>query len=147
MPRWVQDGYAEYSKRLPRELQPNLVELPLANRSKATSTAVIKESEGEQLLASLDNLPGHKRIIALDVKGKTFSTERLAEKMADWQMTGVNPCLLVGGPDGLSAKVLHRAQEKWSLSGLTLPHPLVRVLLMEQLYRAWTILQNHPYHK
>lgn len=147
MPAWVQDGYSEYARRMPREMQPELVELPLGNRSKATSTAAVKESEGQQILSTCEHLPGHKRIIALDVKGKALSTEMLAQKMQGWQMDGVNPCIIIGGPDGLSAPVLQQAQEKWSLSGLTLPHPLVRVVLMEQLYRAWTILQNHPYHK
>lgn len=147
MPRWVQEGYNEYAKRLPRDLEPRLVELPLANRSKNKNTDAIKSSEGEQILAAVDNLPGSKRLIALDVLGKKLSTELLSEKMAGWQMDGLNPCLVIGGPDGLSPACLKQADEKWSLSGLTLPHPLVRVVLIEQLYRAWSILQNHPYHK
>jgi 23S rRNA (pseudouridine-1915-N(3)-) methyltransferase len=147
MPSWVQQGYSEYAKRMPREMEPNLVELPLANRSKNTRKQTVKDAEAEQILAAIENLPGQKCIIALDVLGKGLSTEKLSQKMASWQMEGVNPCLIIGGPDGLTQKVLQRAHEKWSLSGLTLPHPFVRVLLMEQLYRAWTILQNHPYHK
>jgi 23S rRNA (pseudouridine1915-N3)-methyltransferase len=83
----------------------------------------------------------------LDVLGKSMSTESLATQLANWQMNGQDICLLIGGPDGLSADCLQRADTKWSLSDLTLPHPLVRVLLMEQLYRAWTINQNHPYHR
>jgi len=147
MPAWVQDGYNEYARRMPREIQPALVELPLANRSKATSTAAVKDAEGQQIIATCDQLPGKTMRIALDVQGKPLTTERLAKKLQSWQMEGVNPCLIIGGPDGLSPQVLQQAHEKWSLSGLTLPHPLVRVVLMEQLYRAWTILQNHPYHK
>ncbi|WP_028876248.1 23S rRNA (pseudouridine(1915)-N(3))-methyltransferase RlmH [Teredinibacter turnerae] len=147
MPAWVQEGYAEYAKRLPREIEPRMVELALANRSKSYSVEAVKQAEGEQILGAYDNAPGHKRLICLDVLGKSLRTEMLAEKMAAWQMDGVNPCLVIGGPDGLSQSCLQRADEKWSLSGLTMPHPLVRVLLIEQLYRAWTILQNHPYHK
>ncbi len=147
MPAWVQQGYAEYAKRMPRELQPNLLELPLANRSKNANTQLLKATEAESILATVANLPGHRRLIALDVQGKSVTTEVLAEKMRRWQMEGMSPCLIIGGPDGLDKTVLQRAEEKWSLSGLTLPHPLVRVLIMEQLYRAWTITQNHPYHK
>ncbi|WP_075184968.1 23S rRNA (pseudouridine(1915)-N(3))-methyltransferase RlmH [Teredinibacter haidensis] len=147
MPGWVQQGYQEYAKRMPREMETHLVELPLANRSKNTNTQAVKDAEAEQILSAIDSLPGHKHIIALDVLGKNLTTEKLADKMAGWQMEGVCPCLIIGGPDGLAQKVLQMAAEKWSLSGLTLPHPLVRVLIMEQLYRAWTILQNHPYHK
>lgn len=147
MPSWVKAGYAEYAKRLPRDLEPRLVELPLANRSKNHSVDAVKTAEGEQILSAYDNLPGQKRLIALDVLGKPLSTELLAKKMAGWQMDAVNPCLLIGGPDGLSAPCLARADETWSLSALTMPHPLVRVVLIEQLYRAWSILQNHPYHK
>ncbi|SMF20733.1 23S rRNA (pseudouridine1915-N3)-methyltransferase [Alteromonadaceae bacterium Bs31] len=147
MPAWVQQGYGEYAKRMPRELQPNLLELPLANRSKNANTQVLKAAEAESISSALASLPGQLRLIALDVKGKALSTEGLAEKMSYWQMEGLSPCLIIGGPDGLDQSVLRRADEKWSLSGLTLPHPLVRVLMMEQLYRAWTITQNHPYHK
>ncbi|WP_188152379.1 23S rRNA (pseudouridine(1915)-N(3))-methyltransferase RlmH [Teredinibacter waterburyi] len=147
MPSWVQEGYQEYAKRLPRDLSLNLVELPLANRSKNTNVDQVKAAEGEQILSVIGSPSGNHRVIALDVLGKKLSTELLAEKMASWRMDGVNVSLLIGGPDGLSPKCLNRADEKWSLSGLTLPHPLVRIVLAEQLYRAWTILQNHPYHK
>jgi len=147
MPGWVLQGYNEYAKRMPRELQPRLLELPLASRSKTTNVAAVKEAEAEQILAAVDALPGHKWMVALDVLGKKISTENLAANMANWQMEGLSPCLIIGGPDGLAKRVLQKSNEKWSLSALTLPHPLVRVLIMEQLYRAWTILQNHPYHK
>ena len=95
----------------------------------------------------LKHIGSNTRTIALDVLGKSFSTEVLSQKLADWQMDGRNVNILIGGPDGLDSRCLAQADEKWSLSALTLPHPLVRVLLIEQLYRAWTILQNHPYHK
>ena len=86
-------------------------------------------------------------VVALDVLGRPMSTEQLAVKLADWQMNGRDICLLIGGPDGLSDQCLARANMRWSLSELTLPHPLVRIVLMEQLYRAWTINANHPYHR
>ena len=88
-----------------------------------------------------------EQVIALDVKGKPWSTEQLAENLAGWKMSGDNFCLLIGGPDGLAPAMLQLASIKWSLSPLTLPHPLVRIVLIEQLYRASSILQNHPYHK
>jgi 23S rRNA (pseudouridine1915-N3)-methyltransferase len=144
MPDWVQTAYLEYDKRLPKELSPRLVELSLAARNKNTSADAAKKSEGEQMLAQISS---KERIIALDVKGKALSTEQLSSTMQNWLMNGEDIGLLIGGPDGLSRDCLDRADQKWSLSNLTLPHPLVRVLLIEQLYRAWTILQNHPYHK
>lgn len=144
MPRWVQDGYDEYAKRMPKELNPELVELPLANRSKASSVAKMKEQEGQSILAAL---PKSGRVVMLDVLGKSLSTPALAKKIDSWKMEGDKVSIVIGGPNGLSQACLDRADEKWSLSALTLPHPLVRVVLIEQLYRAWSILQNHPYHK
>ena len=87
------------------------------------------------------------RVIALDVKGKAWSTEQLARNLDEWRMSGANYSLLIGGPDGLAPECLALAEAKWSLSALTLPHPLVRILVIEQLYRAYSILHNHPYHK
>ena len=144
MPAWVNAGYDEYAKRLPREICPTLVELPLANRSKSTSVEKVKAREGTQILKSLSKGAIH---IALDVRGKAISTEQLADKLRDWQMHGERVELIIGGPDGLAPECLQKARERWSLSALTLPHPVVRVVLIEQLYRAWTITQNHPYHK
>ena len=144
MPKWVQEGYQEYAKRLPRDLTPKLIELPLAQRSKTTNTQKIKNAEGEAMLAQVSS---GQHVVALDVLGKSISTEKLSQKMGQWQMEGQDVVLFIGGPDGLAADCLARANEKWSLSALTLPHPLVRIVLIEQWYRAWTILQNHPYHK
>lgn len=144
MPAWVQQGYDEYKKRMPRELTPSLIEQPLAVRSKTTNVAKVKDAEGEQMLGAIGQ---GNHVVALDVLGKSISTEGMAKKLENWQMDGLNVSILIGGPDGLAQSCLERANEKWSLSALTLPHPLVRVVLMEQLYRAWTILQNHPYHK
>lgn len=96
------------------------------------------------MLAAIDN---SDYVVALDVTGKAWSTEQLSDQVSQWQMLGSNMALLVGGPDGLSDDCLARAQQRWSLSKLTFPHPLVRVVVAEQLYRAWTLLNNHPYHR
>jgi 23S rRNA (pseudouridine1915-N3)-methyltransferase len=144
MPDWVEQGYAEYAKRMPRECVVEMVELPLAQRTKNTDIAKAMEKEGEAMLAAIGK---GEQVIALDVLGKPWSTEQLAENMASWKMSGSHYCLLIGGPDGLAPRCLAQASAKWSLSPLTLPHPLVRILVIEQLYRACTILQNHPYHK
>lgn len=144
MPAWVEQGYVEYAKRMPRDCVVELVELPLAQRGKNTDIARAMEKEGEEILAAIGK---GEQVIALDVKGKSWSTEQLAEQMANWRMSGNNYCLLIGGPDGLAPQCLAQAHMRWSLSALTLPHPLVRILVIEQLYRACSILQNHPYHK
>ena len=144
MPAWVKEGVEEYSKRLPRELTLHWREIPLAKRGKDANAETLCAAEGEQLLKAL---PAGERVIALDVQGKRLSTESLAQSLADWQMSGDNYSFLIGGPDGLSEACLDRADWRWSLSDLTLPHPLVRVVLAEQLYRAWTITVHHPYHR
>lgn len=144
MPAWVQAGYDEYAKRLPKELSPQLTELSIGYRPRSGPAVEAIKSEGEAILHAV--LPGHKQIV-LDVQGKPWSTEQLAEQLASWRMNGDSLSFVIGGPDGLSAQCLAQADAKWSLSNLTLPHPLVRIVFIEQLYRAWTILQNHPYHK
>jgi len=144
MPPWVSQGVEEYSKRMPRELRVEWKELPLAPRGKGSKAAQLKDREGAQILKAI---PSGDKVIALDVRGKAISTEKLATQLSAWQMSGDNYSLLIGGPDGLSGACLERAEQRWSLSELTLPHPLVRVLLAEQLYRAWTITANHPYHR
>lgn len=144
MPDWVEQGYNEYAKRMPREVSVEMVELPLAVRSKNSDITKAMEKEGEAILASIGK---GEQVIALEVKGKPWSTEQLAEQLATWKMSGSNYCLLIGGPDGLAPAVSALASIKWSLSPLTLPHPLVRIVVIEQLYRACSILQNHPYHK
>jgi 23S rRNA (pseudouridine1915-N3)-methyltransferase len=144
MPAWVEQGITEYTKRLPRELQVVWREIPLGRRGKDVSVSAVCAAEGEQILKAI---PAGERVVALDVQGKRVSTEELARQLAAWQMSGDNYNLLIGGPDGLSPACLARADLRWSLSDLTLPHPLVRVLLAEQLYRAWTITVNHPYHR
>lgn len=144
MPRWVQDGYQEYSKRLPAECRLNLLEIPARHRGKNADLARILRQEGQAMLAAI---PKGNLVIALDVKGKPWSTEALSDQMEGWMSGGQDVALLVGGPEGLAAECLTVARNRWSLSPLTLPHPLVRVVLAEQLYRAWSILRNHPYHR
>ncbi|WP_237066414.1 23S rRNA (pseudouridine(1915)-N(3))-methyltransferase RlmH [Microbulbifer guangxiensis] len=147
MPGWVQEGYNEYAKRLPREISLEMVEIPLGQRGQKNAPALVekaRQKEGEAMLAALSP---RDHVVALDVKGKPWSTEQLSQQLEGWQMQGDNVALLIGGPDGLAPDCLARARQRWSLSPLTLPHPLVRVVLAEQLYRAWTLLAGHPYHK
>ncbi len=144
MPDWVTTGYLDYAKRLTDDVRLELVELPAAKRTKNSDVDKMKTQEGEALLAAIHP---NERVIALEVGGKEHSTAKLSELMSDWLQGGKNICLLVGGPDGLSPEVLKRAESLWSLSPLTLPHPLVRIVVAEQLYRAWTLLKGHPYHR
>ncbi len=144
MPGWVSTGFEEYAKRLPADFRLELVELALGHRGKGADLARAIRAEGD---AMLEAIPKGDRVIALTVDGRSWSTEQLAEQAEHWRMSGQNLCLLVGGPDGLDPRCVAAADQKWSLSALTLPHPLVRILLAEQLYRAWTLLQGHPYHK
>ncbi len=144
MPDWVTEAVSLYSERLPRELKLEWREIPLAQRDKRSRPSQLRDREGEALLKAL---PQGDRVIALAIEGRQLSTVQLAGQLRDWQMSGDNYSLLIGGPDGLAPECLERAERRWSLSDLTLPHPLVRVLLAEQLYRAWTITVNHPYHR
>lgn len=144
MPQWVGQGIDEYCKRLPPELKLEIKEIALGKRGKGADIQRAIRSEGQQMMAAIGE---RDKVIALDVKGKSWSTEKLAGELRNWQLEGDNISLLVGGPDGLAADCLQRANQRWSLSALTLPHPIVRVVLAEQLYRAWTINHNHPYHR
>jgi 23S rRNA (pseudouridine1915-N3)-methyltransferase len=144
MPSWVSAGYEEYAKRFPPSCKLELVEIPAEKRTKQSHIQRLIQTEGEKLLAAVK--PGN-RVIALDVQGKSWSTEELAVHLEGWHHEGRNVDLLIGGPDGLSPDCLKAADLKWSLSALTFPHPLVRIILSEQLYRALTIIQGHPYHR
>jgi len=144
MPSWVSEGYQEYAKRLPRECRLQLLEVPLSKRHKSMTAAQAKQQEGKAMLAAL---PKDCTVIALDVAGKSWGTEDLARNLDDWLGSGRDVALLVGGPDGLSPSCLDRADRRWSLSALTYPHSLVRIVLAEQLYRAWTLNTGHPYHR
>ena len=144
MPVWVKTAYSEYAVRLPRECALHLREIPLGQRGGETDATRAVRLEGERLLAAI---PAGSRVIALDERGSQWSTRELADQWAGWQHEGRDLSLLIGGPDGLAAVCRERAERLWSLSRLTLPHPLVRVVVVEQLYRAWSLLQHHPYHR
>lgn len=144
MPSWVADGFAEYRKRLSRELPLDLVEIPLGARGKGRDPARAIIEEGSAVLAAL---PKDGHVVALDGRGKPWSSEQLAAELARWRMGGRDLAILIGGPDGHAAEVLARADQRWSLGPLTLPHMLVRLIVAEQLYRAATLLAGHPYHR
>ncbi len=144
MPAWVNAGFAEYQKRLPESCALNLIELPMEKRSSAVSVAKLKQKEGELILKAL---PRRAFVVVLDEHGREFSSTQLAEEFERWRGMGTDTALVVGGPDGLSADVMARADLTWSLTRLTLPHPLVRVVLAETLYRAYSIAQHLPYHR
>lgn len=143
MPAWVQAGWEDYARRLPPECALQLVEIEPVQRGRGPATRAVQE-EGERMLKAVPKGAG---VIALDVAGEPWSTARLAEALRGWLAGGRDMALLVGGADGLAAGCLARAERRWSLSPLTFPHPLVRVILAEQLYRAWSLLQGHPYHR
>jgi len=148
MPDWVLQPCRDYLRRIPGECQVLLSEVPLERRSKAQSTAVVKRRETMRLLEAV---PRGDYLVALDERGQSISTTQLADRLQRWQMDGRDISLLIGGPDGLDFDVIAATQQwpdwRWSLSGLTLPHPLVRIFLVEQLYRACSINSGHPYHR
>lgn len=144
MPAWVEAGYADYARRLPDECALRLVEIEPGHRTKAANPERAKREEGARLLAAL---PKGGQVIALDEQGSTWTTLQLAQELDNWLAEGRDLALLVGGPDGLDQGCLTRADRIWSLSPLTFPHPLVRVILAEQLYRAWCLRRGHPYHR
>lgn len=144
MPRWVQQGIAEYEKRIRRELGFSIAEVALERRSKSRTINQNVQAEGEAMLRHVHR---DDFVIALEVKGKTLDTATLARRLDEMKLGGGNLCFLIGGPDGLSAQCQARADECWSLSALTFPHPLVRILLVEQLYRASCVSKGHPYHR
>jgi len=144
MPRWVNEAWTEYARRMPSKLALSLREISLAKRGKNADTQRLMGIESQALF---DVMPARTRIIALDVKGQAWSTEKLAGNFEAWMADGRDVGFMIGGPEGISTEILQKAEHRWSLGPLTLPHPLVRVVLAEQLYRAWTITQNHPYHR
>jgi 23S rRNA (pseudouridine1915-N3)-methyltransferase len=144
MPLWVETGIEEYRRRLPREFELRVVEIPLGNRGKSASATVAMQKEGEACLKAVEK---GEYLVALDVKGRSMTTEDMAAAIGTLRDQGQDLCLVVGGPDGLAPEVLAAARASWSLSALTFPHPLVRVILAEQLYRIWSIISGHPYHR
>lgn len=143
MPAWVTMAYQEYARRLPPEYPLHLIEIPLAKRTKSADTGRVVKAESERLLRAA---PQGARLIVLDAAGVQCDSLGLARRLADWSHGGRAVALLVGGPDGLTAACKAQAELNWSLSLLTLPHALVRVVVAEQIYRAVCLLKNHPYH-
>ncbi|TKB43445.1 23S rRNA (pseudouridine(1915)-N(3))-methyltransferase RlmH [Thalassotalea mangrovi] len=144
MPAWIAQGFAEYARRFPRDISFELIEITPGKRGKNADIARILEKEGEQTMAAV---PKGSRVVTLEVEGKPWTTPQLAKQLSSWQMDGRDVALLVGGPEGLAPQCLQASEQKWSLSPLTLPHPMVRVMVAESLYRAWSINNNHPYHR
>jgi 23S rRNA (pseudouridine1915-N3)-methyltransferase len=144
MPAWVNAGFVDYAARLPPEYRLKLIEIPAQKRLKNTNIPKILELEGEQLLAAV---PKDDLIIALERTGKPIDTLKLAENLRKWNTEYHSISLLIGGPEGIAQRCLDKANEIWSLSKLTFPHSLVRVIVAEQIYRSWSILKNHPYHR
>jgi 23S rRNA (pseudouridine1915-N3)-methyltransferase len=143
-PAWVTAGFEDYAKRLRGKCTLALLEIPLAKRSAGKAAGRILEIEGERMLAAI---PKGAHVVALDVAGAPWSTEQLGGSLRAWLALGVPVALLIGGPDGLSPACLTRAAERWALSRLTLPHGLARIVVAEALYRAWAVLEGHPYHR
>ena len=134
MPPWCKTACDEYSKRLQRFMKCSFIEIPTSS----------KENESQELIRKISTTD---TVIALEVRGEAWSTEQLSKNIANWQQAGNDLIFMIGGPDGLSSTCLQRANKQWSLSALTFPHMLVRVILWEQLYRATSFLANHPYHR
>lgn len=144
MPSWVNEGVQTYQQRLPKNFALDIIEIPLGKRAKTIDLQRSIQQESEAMLRAI--APQHS-VIALDERGQSWSTTQLAQQLETISHHSAGISLLVGGPDGLSSACKQRAEKTWSLSALTLPHPLVRIMVAEAIYRAWTVLQNHPYHR
>lgn len=143
-PAWVDDAFNSYTVRFPREWRFRLDSISTAKRHKNDAASRAVESEGQQLLASLST---DEQLVLLDEKGSSLTSKGLATRLSGWQADGRDLCFLIGGPDGVSSSVRKRSNFTWSLSDLTLPHGLARVLFAEQMYRAWSLQTGHPYHR
>lgn len=144
MPDWIETGFTQYLRRFPKDMPLELVEITAGKRSKSADIKRILEKEGQLMLAAVGK---GNRIVTLDIPGQPWETPQLASQLERWKQDGRDVSLLIGGPEGLSPACKAAAEQSWSLSALTLPHPLVRVLVAESLYRAWSITANHPYHR
>ena len=144
MPKWIAEGFAEYQKRLSKECKINLIEIAPNQRTKNSNVAQLIAAEEKKIFAAA---PKQSQRIALNVQGTMWSTKQLAEKLQQWQLNSQDISFMIGGPDGLGPECLSSAKHIWSLSPLTLPHMLVRIIVVEQLYRAWSFLKGHPYHR
>lgn len=143
MPHWVESACAEYIKRMPRELATEIIEIKPDKRAAGKNSEVVQEAEAKRIL----EVAGKDYLIVLDERGQMVTSLQLATRMQHWQTLGRDIALVIGGADGIHASLKQQADWLWSLSALTMPHGLVRVMLSEQLYRAYTVIQHHPYHK
>lgn len=143
MPAWVGEGCHEYLKRMPRDMRVEVVEIKPDKRAAGRNGEQVREAEAQRILEAA----GCDYLVALDEHGGESTTLQLAERVSHWQTAGRDVALAIGGADGLHDQVRQAAQWQWSLSRLTLPHGMVRLLLAEQLYRAWSVLNHHPYHR
>lgn len=144
MPKWVEQGFTEFAQRLGKECPLILKEIEPAQRRKTADANIFKQEEATKIKQAL---PKGAYLIALEVGGESWSTEQLSQHFQQWLQQGQDVVFIVGGADGLHEEVLSMCHKKWSLSRLTYPHALVRIILAEQIYRAWSILRNHPYHR
>lgn len=144
VPKWVTLGYAEYAQRLSNEISLELIEVKAQKRSKNSDLNSLRSKEGEKILALLGK---HDHVVALDEQGQLWDTLCFSIQLQHWREANKTVCLLIGGADGLAPACKQRAAQLWALSALTLPHALVRIIAAEQVYRAWTILAHHPYHR
>jgi 23S rRNA (pseudouridine1915-N3)-methyltransferase len=144
MPGWIEDGFNEYAKRMPPECRLQLKEIKPVERSGGKTAETVMAQERVRIEAAI---PKGSRIIALDERGRDLTTMQLSQQLTQWQQDGRDVTFVIGGADGLDAEFKSKADMLIRLSSLTLPHGMVRVLLAEQLYRAWSITQNHPYHR
>ncbi len=143
-PSWVAEGFSEYQKRLSHWLPFELVEITPGIRGKGRDTSRAQSDEGHRVLAAI---PKNAYVVLLEGTGKNYSSEQLAERLEFWRQQGRDIAFLIGGPEGHSPEVLAKADEQWSIGALTLPHMLVRLIVAEQVYRAASLLANHPYHR
>jgi len=143
-PPWVDEAFTTYTRRLPREWKFRLDGLATVRRSRNDRSKNARDAEGELILGKLAS---DEQVVLLDERGRQLTSKILATRLSGWQADGRNLCFVIGGPDGVSKAVKQRADFTWSLSELTLPHGLARVLLAEQLYRAWSLHAGHPYHR
>ena len=142
MPAWVEEGVTEYARRMPLEFNLEWLDIPVARRGRGTASRYL-ELEAEAIQARL----GNDYLVALDVQGREVSTDWIAGRFDQWQMEGQRVSIVIGGPDGLHQSILSASRERWSFGRITMPHPLARVILSEQIYRAWSIQTGHPYHR
>lgn len=143
MPDWVEEACAEYIKRMPREMTTEIIEIKPDKRAAGKNAEVVQEAEAKRILEAV----GKDYMVALDERGQEVTTLQLATRMEGWLTGGRDVSFIIGGADGLHPDIKSKADWLWSLSKLTMPHGMVRVMLSEQLYRAWSVINHHPYHR